>query len=326
MTEGRPDVTLAEQWDWNVAVFCRNERRSIARCIESIADASRGRRTLITLIVNGSTDDSATLALGAARRRGIAIAVYTIAHADKANAINQFFYALRGSASYYFFIDAYVKIGPNALAAMEACLATRQDVIAATGVAVNGRTMYRNTQPTLIEGGRLHGQLHALRPDFIARLTARKVRLPIGLYYGDGLIGSMTMHDLDPLHVAWEPKRIGGSPEATYEIPTLSPFRLHDLRRQFQRKVRQMRGRLENLAIRSIVYGRGYEGLPEFADQMVRSYLAEHGRPITSLFDRPFQLLALRQLRTTRQPDPGLLEPVLMQTSDSLPPGFDVSE
>jgi hypothetical protein len=300
-------------WDWNVAVFCRNERWSIVRCIESIADAARDRRTLITLVVNGSTDDSATLALRAAGQRGIAIAVHTIAHGDKANAINWFFHALRESARYYFFIDAYVKIGEHALAALEDCLASRPDIVAATGVAVNGRTMHRHTRPTLVEGGRLHGQMHALRPDFIDRLVARQLRLPIGLYYGDGLIGSMAMHDLDPLRIEWEPKRIGGSPLATYEIPELSMFRMRDLRRQFQRKVRQARGRLENLAIRSIVYKHGYEGLPEHADDMVNAYLAEHAKPDPSVLDRPFQALALRQIRAARHPDPASLEPVLVR-------------
>src|ERR1700676_3158721 len=97
-------------WDWNLAVFCRDERWSIARCIESIADASSGRRTLVTLIVNGSSDDSAALALAAAEKRGLPIAVYTIAHSDKSNAINRFFYELREPAHHYFFVDAYVKI------------------------------------------------------------------------------------------------------------------------------------------------------------------------------------------------------------------------
>jgi hypothetical protein len=307
-------MSAAEPWDWNVAVFCRNERWSIAHCIESIADAGRDRRTLITLIVNGSSDDSAALALSAAERRGIPIAVYTIPHGDKANAINRFFHGLREPARHYFFIDAYVKIGPNALAAMERSLVEQPDALAATGIAVNGRTMHQHTQPTLNYGARLHGQLHALRPEFIDRLVAKRYRLPIGTYYGDGLIGSMVMHDLDPVHRPdWEPRKIAGSPDATYEIPMLSLFRARDLKRQFQRKVRQMRGRLENLAIRSIVYQRGYEGLPEFADDMVNAFLSDHGRPPVSLPDRPFQALALRQIRAAVRPDPARLEPALLR-------------
>jgi hypothetical protein len=303
---------MPTQWDWNVAVFCRNEQASIPRCIESIAAASRTRRTLVTLIVNGSTDDSAATALQTARRCGVAIAIYTIAHADKANAMNRFYYDLRESAETYFFVDAYVRIATNALAELEACLATRPEVIAATGIATNGRTMHRHAAPTLAEGGRLHGQLHALRKDFIDRLVARNIRVPIGLYYGDGLVGSMAMHDLDPLRIPWEPRRIGASPGATYEIPTLSVFRPADLRRQFHRKIRQMRGRLENAAIRNIVYQHGYEGLPEYADDMINAYLAQHDPPRTALLDRPFQRLALRQIRASRRPDPVRLEPALV--------------
>ena len=300
-------------WDWNVAVFCRNEQASIGRCIESIALAGGDKRTLITLIVNGSTDASAATALEAARRCGAHLAVYTIPHGDKANAMNQFYYELRESAAYYFFVDAYAKIGASALSELETCLATRPDVTAATGVAANGRTMSRNSAPTLAWGGHLHGQLHALRREFVDRLVGRGIRVPIGLYCGDGLVGSMAMHDLDPLHIEWKTQRIGGSPGATYEIPVLSPFRLEDLKRQFHRKVRQMRGRLENLAIRGIVYEHGYEGLPEYADDMILSYLAKNPEPRQSPIDRPFQALALRQIRASSRPDPERLKPVLLE-------------
>jgi glycosyltransferase involved in cell wall biosynthesis len=299
------------QWDWNVAVFCRNEQTSIARCIASIAEASRDRRVVITLIVNGSTDHSADAALAAARQCGAAIVIHTIQHGDKANAMNWFFYHLREDAALYFFVDAYTKIGVRALATMERILATNPTVTAATGIAVNGRTMRRHAEPTLTQGGRLHGQLHALRNDFITRLVAQKIRIPIGLYYGDGLLGSIAMHDLDPLGVVWDPKRIGSDPEATYEIPVLSIIRVQDLKRQFHRKIRQMRGRLENLAIRRIVYHHGYEALPEYADDMIQAYLAENRLPNHPPVDRLFQFLALRQIKTATRPDPARLKPVL---------------
>lgn len=304
---------MPTDWDWNVAVFCRNEQASIGRCIESIAQASATRRVAITLIVNGSSDDSAGTALAAARGCGAAMAVYEIRHGDKANAMNRFYYELRESAPFYFFVDAYAKVGRDALAELETCLITRPAIVAATGVATNGRTMHRRSASTLSQGGQLHGQLHALRKDFIDRMVARKIRLPIGLYYGDGLVGSMAMHDLDPMHTDWQPKRIGGSPGATYEIPMLSLFRPADLRRQFHRKVRQMRGRLENVAIRSIVYDLGYEGLPEYADDMIQAYLREHAPPRVSVTDRLFRHLAIGQIRTARRPEPARLEPVLMQ-------------
>ena len=87
-------------------------------------------------------------------------------------------------------------------------------------------------------------------------------------------------------------------------------MRWRDVRRQFRRKVRQARGDLENLAIRSIVYDRGYEGLPEYADEMIQAHIARAGLPRVSLADRPFQALAVRQIRAFRRPDPVRLEPV----------------
>lgn len=298
-------------WDWNIAVFCQNERWSIGRCIDGIANASLGRRVLTTLIVNGSSDDSAAVAWETARRRGVALAVWTIPYGDKANAINQFIYRLREPAGSYVFLDAYVKIGPNALAALDGCLAAHPEAVAATGVAVNGRTMREHMVPTLTEGGRLHGQLHALRPDFVDRFVARKLRIPLGLYYGDGLMGSMAMHDLDPVNIEWDQSRIASRADATYEIPELSLFRARDLKRQFRRKIRQMRGRLESLAIKAIVYTDGYEGLPDDAAAMVEAYLAGHGSPRTGLLDRVFQELAIDQVRRFHRPEPGALEPAL---------------
>jgi hypothetical protein len=220
---------------------------------------------------------------------------------------------LREAARYYFFIDAYTKIGARSLAVMESLLADNPDAVAATGIASNGRTMVLDSARTLTEGSRLHGQLHALRPHFVDRLVARDLRLPIGLYYGDGLVGSMALHNLDPVYHDWEQKRIAHSAEATYEIPMLSLFRPRDLKRQFHRKVRQMRGRLENLAIRHIVYHQGYEGLPEYADDMVKGYLSRHGRPAVSIQNRPFQALAIREIQASHRPDPALLKPVLLR-------------
>jgi hypothetical protein len=166
------------------------------------------------------------------------------------------------------------------------------------------------TAETLTQGGRLHGQLHAFRPAFLDRLTEAGLRLPVGLYRGDGLLGSMACHNLDPRHVAWDGHRIAGAQAATYCIPQLSPLRPGDIRRQFRRKIRQMRGRLENAAISAIIYEHGYQGLPGHADDMIAAYLQTHPVPAVSLPDRTFMALALRQHARARRPDPDSLRPV----------------
>ena len=64
----------------------------------------------------------------------------------------------------------------------------------------------------------------------------------------------------------------------------------YDVRRHLRRKVRQMRGRIQNAAIKDLIYRAGYEGLPEDADELVESYLAVHGPPKVGWSERAFQL------------------------------------
>ena len=85
----------------------------------------------------------------------------------------------------------------------------------------------------------------------------------------------------------------------------LSPFSFDDLRRQFRRKLRQMRGQLQNAAISELIYRAGYEGLPEDADEMVESFLANHAPPRVGWPDRMFRMLAIREMRRAPRPRTG---------------------
>jgi len=294
---------------WQVAVFCHNERGRIASCLASVAAAIGTRPGLITLLLNGSTDGSEAAALAARAGLGVELQIFTIPHADKSNAINVFLHELRTNAGLYAFVDGSVTIGREAIAAAEARLAACPDALAASGVAGNGRTETRTNRAAVERGGILRGQFFALRPAFVERMVAAGLRLPVGLYRGDGLIGSMAAHDLDPPRKPWENGRVIGVAEAEFDIDALSPFRLRDLRRQFARKIRQMRGRLENAAIKQIIYDRGYAALPAYADDMIADFLAHHPRPAVSLPDRPFMALALAQHRAAVRPDPADLQP-----------------
>jgi glycosyltransferase involved in cell wall biosynthesis len=295
----------------SVAVFCQNEAARIGACIASIAAAAKGLRCSLTIIVNGSTDASAELARQAVRAHALNARVYTIGHGDKANAINRSFHDLREPADLHVFLDGYVVIAPESLRALGAALDDYPHAVAATGVAGNGRTMRASTAQTLRHGGQLHGQLHAFRPGFIDRLTAAGLRLPIGLYRGDGLLGSMACHDLDPRGTAWDGHRIRGAAAARYEIPLLSPFKPADVARQFRRQIRQMRGRLENAAISSTIYKGGYQDLPPYADDMIAGWLANGGRPRAGLLERPFMQLAMRHHARSGRPTEDALRPVL---------------
>jgi hypothetical protein len=264
---------------------------------------------VITLLLNGSTDGSETAVLGARAGLAAEMQVFSIPHADKSNAINVFIHALREDAGLYVFVDGAVTIGSDAIAAMQARLATCPSAVAASGVAGNGRTEVRANRASVEQGGRLRGQLFALRPDFVERMVKGGIRLPVGLYRGDGLIGSMAAHDLDATGKSWDNGRVIGVADAVFTIDALSMFSAGDLRRQFARKIRQMRGRVENAAIRQLVYAHGYAALPEYADDMIADFLAKNPAPSVPLPDRPFMALALAQHRHATRPAVQDLQP-----------------
>jgi glycosyltransferase involved in cell wall biosynthesis len=302
--------------DIGVTVFCHNEAARIGACLASIAAAGRNLRIGVTVIANGTTDRSIDRAQTALRKTSLSGRIYRIPYADKSNAINQSFYTLRQPARLHVFVDAYAIIAPDSFRGFAAVLSSHQEAVAATGIAGNGRTMQAATEETLKQGGRLHGQLHAFRPSFIDRLTQAGLRLPVGLYRGDGLLGSMACHDLDALQNTWENHRIKGTVEAVYKIPQLSPFLPGDIARQFRRKIRQMRGRMENAALSAIIYRDGFAALPATADEMIAGWLAGGGSVPVTRSERPFMALALRAARRADLPPPSDLEPQLVHATD----------
>ena len=299
-------------FEWQIAVFCRNEETRIADCLKSISAAIGSRTAQITLILNGSTDSSEKNALAMRREIAVPFEIFRIAYPDKSHAINSVFYdrQIRLDAEAYFFVDGYVTIGAPALTAMADGLGSSSLAVAASGIACNGRTMSRQHQLRSGDGGVLRGAFYALRPAFIERIVQQRIRLPIGLYRGDGLLNSMAAHNLDSLGQPWLDRRILTVPEATFEIDSLSIFRLQDLRRQFQRKVRQMRGKLESEAVKKVIYSRGYAALPSSADDLIGEFLAANPLPRVPLAERPFMSLALRQLRTASAPDENSLRAI----------------
>jgi hypothetical protein len=143
----------------------------------------------------------------------------------------------------------------------------------------------------------LHGSLHALRGSFVARIAALGLRLPVGLYRGDGLLGSMVMHDLDAATNPWNPARIAVAAGASWQVRPLSLLRPADLRRYWNRRIQQARGRLEDAALREAIYRNGFAGLPRQADAMLLDWVAANPPP-TDRFTR----LAVQRLRQPRAP------------------------
>ncbi len=280
---------------WHIAVYCQNEDDRLAACLAGIYHATEGIRVAVTVLVNGSTDGSAAIAHAWTERDrtgAFDVSVVETAHADKSEAINRFFYELRRPAEFYFGIDGFTIVEPDALKTMVVALREDGHAHAASGYCTNGRTELGVGGP-----GALRGCFYALRGSFVQMIVSRNIRLPLGLYRGDGLLGSMVAHSLDPVRKRWDNARALQVAGARYSIRQLSVVKPSDLRRQFRRRVRQARGVLENAAIKEIIYRRGFEGLPSNADVMIDQYLLILPVPKVGLAQLPFMALAVSHVR-----------------------------
>ncbi len=293
--------------DWNIVVFGRNEAATLQPCLEAIARAVGTRHARVDVLLNGCTDGSAAVARRVAATLPVPVQVWEIELADKANAWNQYVHGIRRQARVHCFVDAYASVAPDAFTALDAALAASPQAQAAAAVPSSGRSAAA-TRAAMLAAPALHGSLHALRGSFVERIRAGGLLLPVGLYRGDGLIGSMAMHDLDAATNPWNPRNIVVVPEASWTVRALSPWRPADLRRWWNRRIQQARGRLEDAALREGIYQGGFGRLPRDADEMLRGWMARH--PLEVPTDG-FTRRALRRMQRRGQPAREALLPKL---------------
>ncbi|TCH96301.1 hypothetical protein EJV46_20175 [Roseococcus sp. SYP-B2431] len=311
MTWQAPSVPA--EGPWSVAVFARNEAERIGHCLRALARCEDAARLHVTVLLNGTTDGSAAIAASALREARLPGALYDIPHGDKSHAVNLFLHRLRPAAGLYLMMDGYVEIRPDAPRLLARRLARRPDALAAAAVPSTGRSAAA-LRRSMMEHPGLHGSLFALRGGFVERLARAGLRLPRGLYRGDGLLGSMVLHDLDALGGGWIGSRIAVEPGASWANPPSHLWRWRDLRRHGRRMMQQARGRLQNAALRSALYAGGFAGLPEDADRMLLDWIAaDPAARAPRPWKDPLACLALARIRQSGPgPSPEGLEPRLL--------------
>jgi hypothetical protein len=287
--------------EWSVVVFARNSADVLLPCLEGLAVAAAGRRARITVLLNGNTDNSADVVRRFARDASIEVDVQEIPFGDKSNAWNQFIHGCRPEAQTYFFVDSYAVPTAGALAALDRALQNAPGANAAAAVPSSGRSAAA-TRANMMRTPALHGSLFALRGRFVRRLWVSGLRLPAGLYRGDGLIGSFVVNDLDGRKFAWNLEHISVAPDATWTVTPVSKLRRPQ--QIWNRLVRQARGLMEDQAIKERTYHIGFEQLPRFADAMIADWIAADPATRRPSWRRnPLGWLAARKLQPHREPD-----------------------
>ncbi len=265
---------------WSVGIFsAREDPATLAATVRAAVRAAASHPTSIEVIINGNPDLARTLA-ERARTEGLTrslageLRVWHLALADKAHALNEFIHAIFPAADLAFFVDGNVRVNPDAFVLLADHLAADPQPLGATGVPTCGRSARRLREQMLRRGG-FHGNLGAIRGTTIADLRRCGFRLPLGLYRVDSVLGAVLAFALDPANNTWEPTRVLVCPDASWAVTPLSPWRLRDLRAQWQRIKRQAQGKLENLAVQEhlAVNRHSPESLPQTNAELIMGWV-----------------------------------------------------
>ncbi|HEY8908423.1 MAG TPA: hypothetical protein VIM63_20595, partial [Rhodoferax sp.] len=120
-----------------------------------------------------------------------------------------------------------------------------------------------------------HGNFCCIKGETIHQMRDTQIRLPLGLYRTDSLMGAILCYALDPGNHIWEDYRIHVHPTASWQIDPAKWWRVRDLRAYLKRYFRQVRGRIENAAFAEHLANRRRSPakLPATAQEMVSEWV-----------------------------------------------------
>ncbi len=242
--------------DSALVIFISRER--IGTCLRTIEAAFTSANGVssscsLDLLVNGNDQLASELAHEVHEVFGpnplIPCRVWSVPLGDKANAWNTYIHKIWCGEGLVFFIDGYVRLRPNALHQLEVSLAENPATLAASGVPTVGRTASRLRNEMLKSGG-FHGNLCSLRGSVIDEMRRRTIRIPIGMYRVDSLVGAFLCFGFNPAAYSWDTERIVVAGGASWDIDEKRWWVVSDVHAKIKQIMRQAKGRLENAAVK----------------------------------------------------------------------------
>lgn len=310
---------------WTVAIIAARESiDTLAHCLRATLTACASRGAVIDVVINGNSqlaEEAAALVRSGSLEQGPSIVrVWSIAVGDKAHTWNQYVHRIWPGGEIVYFVDGYVEARRDAFAALSRRLAEAPEALGVTGVPTAGRSAAKAREYMLKHGG-IQGNMHALRGEVVAELKQRGIRLPLGLYRTDSMIGALLLLKLAPESFKWEPKRMVVAGDATWDIPGQSFITLNNLKAQFKRFLRQAQGELENRALREHMTVRRLpvQQLPETVAELVEHWISTQPQQASAIFlKRPACRYAAYKLRRHRDWSAANMPPQLLHASERL--------
>jgi hypothetical protein len=241
--------------EWSVVVFSSRESapalyESLRAVIAAVGEVS----AVIDVVINGNP--SLGTAIGAKAKTTFtalqsrqAIRVWSLRHADKAHAWNEYLHTVRPESALAFFVDGSVRVVRGSFAHIARGLASTPEAIAASAVLTTGRSA-ASLNRMFMRYRWLLGGCYAIRGQSLTKMRREGLRHPLGIYRIDGLLCSLVKLDMDPPKSQWAEDRILVVPEAHCEIDPLRWYLPSHIIEYFKRLGRQAWSTLENKAIR----------------------------------------------------------------------------
>jgi glycosyltransferase involved in cell wall biosynthesis len=272
-----------------VAIFAHQEERRIAGCINSLPLQSEAFE--FHLLINGTTDRTAAIARGLTGHLP-RFQIHDLPEGGKARTWNHFVdHVFDPSAPTVLFVDGDAEVLPGALEAMLTTLAANPNANGVNALPVAGRAQDAYRQQMLNDHG-LFGALYGLSGDFLNRMKASTIRLPLDLVGDDGLIAALAKTDLRG-ESHWDKTRVANCPAAQFRFEETDWRIPATWRLQWRRMINYSVRRYQNKIISGIMRGPGPAALPS----SMRETYATHRH----LFDirpshAPFDWLAKRRI------------------------------
>jgi len=241
------------QHPWALVIFaCRESLPQLRQTLKA-ARVAASTCAVIHLLVNGNPALANALAVELTQQSsgtpkegsGPDLKVWSIPLGDKANAWNQFIHQIWAGEAIAFFIDGYVRLNADAVKLLGNAVEANAQALGGTGVPTMGRSAMALRENMIINTG-FHGNFCCIKGDTLRQMRDDKIRLPLGLYRTDSLMGAFLCYALDPGRHDWEDFRIHVHPTASWQIDPARWWRFNDVRTYIKRYFRQVRGKLEN--------------------------------------------------------------------------------
>lgn len=304
MTKSDVSVCGSSRFQWAVAIFTAREKPAELFATINAAVLAGNRQTVIDVMVNGNpalaVDISKLIDAMQVTKDAPTIKVWSMPLGGKAHAWNQYVHFVWSGAQLTFFVDGYARVSPNAFQALNVGMASATDAIAGTGLPSSGRSAAHLRKETL-SGSGLTGAFFAIKAPTMQVLREKNIRLPLGLYGFDSLLGAILAFGLDPARNQWNAsKYIFIHPDVTWIIDDKKWWRFSVVKTQLNRilnnglRVLVVNATIDFLAKRKLAP----EQLPRTTKDFVLSWIQSNPRQALNTFRRhPISRLALKRLK-----------------------------